>query len=257
MSNQPQGLEEIGLKAVDDFITTFNSRDPEAWADTLNFPHVRPSPFGPIKVAESKEVYVSNFDYERVIATGWDHSEWDYKRFLHRSPTKLHVAGQWSRYNGSGDKILSTPIVYIVTLQEGHWGIQSRFGCDYVDEDTDTIGFETRVFRLVETFIGHYNNRNKAACAELLNYPHYRVEVGDLHETSSQDEFQLEDMQINLDSIIGLQTGQYSMNLGVELTLSMAGEKHQRQGIVNVTERDGHLGIQAVSLLDPNAEAES
>lgn len=34
-------LEKIGMQALDDFLTTFNSGDPMAWAATLNYPHVR------------------------------------------------------------------------------------------------------------------------------------------------------------------------------------------------------------------------
>ena len=52
-----QDLEQIGLDAVDYFIETWNSRDPEKWADSLNFPHVRPSPVGPVKIAATAELH--------------------------------------------------------------------------------------------------------------------------------------------------------------------------------------------------------
>ncbi|MFT5012699.1 MAG: hypothetical protein ACJAX5_001546 [Patiriisocius sp.] len=245
-------LESIGLEAVDNFITTFNTRDAEVWAGSLHFPHVRPSPFGPIRVLSDKASYVANFDYGPTIASGWDHSEWDYKHFLHKSPNKLHVAGQWSRYNQSGEKILTTPIVYIVTLVEGHWGIQSRFGCDY-SANEDVTGFETRVFRHYESFIHHYNNGNLEACAELLNYPHFRIDPAMVHQTLDPTEFKKGADYITVDSLIAVQTGTKSMNIAVELTLDQAGTTVTRQGVINVTERDNHLGIQAISLLDPNA----
>jgi hypothetical protein len=254
-------LESIGLDAVDKFITTFNSRDVEAWADTLHFPHVRPSPFGPIRVLEDKQTYVDAFDYGAIIESGWDHSEWDYKQFLHQSPHKLHVAGQWSRYTAGGEKILTTPIVYVVTHHDGRWGIQSRFGCDYCEDD-DTSGFETRVFRHYETFIAHYNSGNIEACAELLNYPHYRVEPGILNELTQPsdfgkefgEEFRKGANNIQIDALMAIQTGRKSMNLAVEMTLEQSGVKSRRQGVINVTERDSHLGIQAVSLLNPDSE---
>lgn len=246
-------LQAIGLEAVDQFITTFNSRDVDAWANTLHFPHVRPSPFGPIRVLANKEIYVSAFDYAPVIESGWDHSEWDYKQFLHQSPDKLHVAGQWSRYTATGDKILTTPIVYIVTLQDGRWGIQSRFGCDF-SEDDDVTGFETRVFRLYETFIAQYNNGNIEACAELLNYPHFRIEPGNVNELTEPKRFRTNADRIQIDALMAVQTGQKSMNLAVELTITQDGGQFRQQGVVNVTDREGHLGIQAVSLLDPDAE---
>jgi hypothetical protein len=128
-------LEQIGLDAVDRFISTFNTRDSQLWADSLNFPHVRPAPGMDTRVIPDAETYINGFDYQRIIDTGWDHSEWDYKQCLQVSDDKIHVAGQWSRYNKTGDKILTTPIIYIVTCIDDKWGIQSRFAADYVDED--------------------------------------------------------------------------------------------------------------------------
>lgn len=255
MMNRATDLESIGLDAVDQFITTFNSRDASAWADTLHFPHVRPSPIGPINAIPDKEAYVAGFDFNRIIETGWDHSEWDYKHFLHKSKTKLHVAGQWSRYTSSGEKILSTPIVYIVTYLDGRWGIQSRFGSDYAG-DEDVSGFETRAFRLYETFTTHYNQGNLEACAELLNYPHFRIEPGELNELTSANDFKKGADHIQIDAMMAVQTGLKSMNLAVELTLTQGSETSTRQGVINLTDRDGHLGIQAISLLDPNASDE-
>lgn len=248
-------LETIGLEAVDRFISTFNSRNTSDWADTLHFPHVRPSPIGPIQSIPNKDAYVAGFDYNRVIETGWDHSEWDYKHFLHQSPRKLHVAGQWSRYNKEGEKILSTPIVYIVTLHEDRWGIQSRFGSDYAADD-DVSGFESRAFRLYETFTNHYNNGNLEACAELLNYPHFRIDPGELNELNNPAEFRKGADAIQIDGMMAVQTGHKSMNLAVDLTLTQGGIQSARQGVINITERDGHLGIQAISLLDPHEEVE-
>ncbi|MFN3237151.1 MAG: hypothetical protein ACE37D_08830 [Pseudomonadales bacterium] len=248
---EEKDLTSIGLEAVDRFITTFNSRDVSAWADTLHFPHVRPSPIGPIRSLANKDEYVAAFDFANVIKTGWDHSEWDYKHFLHQSPKKLHVAGQWSRYTSQGEKILSTPIVYIVTWLDGRWGIQSRFGSDYAGDD-DVSGFETRAFRLYETFVSHYNNGHLDACAELLNYPHFRIEPGALNEVRDASEFKKAADHIQIDGMMAVQTGHKSMNLAVDLTLQQSGSSTARQGVINITERDGHLGIQAISLLDPN-----
>lgn len=248
-------LEQIGLDAVDKFIDTWNTRDADKWADSLNFPHVRPSPFGPIQVAQDSDEYVSRVDFSRVVETGWDHSEWDYKQVIHTSVSKIHVAGQWSRYNDDGEIILTTPIVYIVTLVDGHWGIQSRFGSDYAGDD-DTTGMETRAINLIEDFILNVNNRNTKACAELLNYPHYNVGVGGLNETTSPADFSLPDSSITIDSLIALQTGNHSMNAGLDVTVTGDTGQHSMQAVINVTIRDDHLGIQAWSLLDPDAEPE-
>ena len=56
--------------------------------------------------------------------------------------------------------------------------------------------------------------------------------------------------------MMAVQTGLHSMNLAVELTLTQDQVTSTRQGVINLTDRDGHLGIQAISLLDPNASAD-
>lgn len=246
-------LEKIGLAAVDRFIETWNSRDAEAWAASLNFPHVRPGPLGAIVVAKDAAEYISRVDFDRVVATGWDHSEWDYRQVVHTSIAKIHVVGQWSRYNKAGEKILANPVTYIVTRVDGDWGIQSRFSADDPGEE-DTTSMESRVFKLIETFVTHSNASNQAACAELLNYPHFGVGIGSLAETDAAAEFSPPGGKIAIDSLVSLQSGRRSMNAAMDITLSNEAGGRPMQAIVNVTERDEHLGIQAWSLLDPNAE---
>jgi hypothetical protein len=240
-------LEEIGLNAVDRFINTWNSRDAEAWAGSLNFPHVRPGPAGQILVAQDAAQYISGVDFDRVVKTGWDHSEWDYRQVLHTSADKIHVVGQWSRYTVDHQKMLTNPVVYIVTCVDGHWGIQSRFSADYAG-DEDTSGVENRAFKLIELFCLHVANGNAEACASLLNYPHFSVHAGRLETTESAGAFTLPGGPIAIDAMQSLQTGRRSINVGMDVSM---GGSHHYQAVVNITEREGHLGIHAWSLLDP------
>jgi hypothetical protein len=244
-----QHLEQIGLDTIDAFLNSWNSRNAEQWAHSLNYPHVRPSPFGPIKIAPTREDYIARVDYQKVIESGWDHSEWDYQHLLHLSPRKIHVAGQWSRYSVTGEAILSAPIVYVCTLVNDHWGVQSRFGADFVDENTDTTEMMSRGLGLIQDFVNNHKNRNQQVCAELLNYPHYSIGIGELDTTNSPAEFNLTDGTMKIDSLTAIQTGQHSLNASVDLQLSLNGETQMIQGIVHVNDRDGHLGIQAWSWL--------
>ena len=243
-------LEQVGLKAVDNFINSWNSRDPELWAKSLNYPHVRPSPFGEILVAGDADEYVSRVDFDQVVATGWDHSEWDYKKVIHTSPDKIHVAGQWSRYNKEGKVIHTNPVIYIVTCVDDHWGIQSRFGSDYADDDHDGSGFENRALNLITDFVLQFNNNKLDACAELLNYPHYGVGVGKLSEHLTAEDFSIEAGQITVNSLQVVQSGIRSLNIALDISV----DENEYQAIMNITERDHHLGIQGWSLLNPNTE---
>ena len=243
-------LEQTGLDSVDNFINSWNSRDADLWASSLNYPHVRPSPFGEVLVAKDAREYASRVDFEKVLATGWDHSEWDYKRVLHTSPEKIHVAGQWSRYDKNGEIIHTNPVVYIVTRVEGHWGIQSRFGSDYAGDDHDGSGFENRAFNLVTDFINQFNNNRHEACAELLNYPHYVIGVGKLTEHLTPEEFSMAAGNITINSLQAIQTGFKSLNIALDLNVN----SNAYQAVMNISERDNHLGIQAWSLLNPDSQ---
>lgn len=249
-------LETAGIAAVDRFIETWNSRDAASWAASLHYPHVRPSPFGDVLIAADLETYVSRVNYGPVIESGWDHSEWDYKHVVHVSPRKIHVAGQWSRYTAEGEVILTTPITYICTRINDSWGIQSRFSIDYADEDTDTTGFMTRALNLVQDFVNHHNAGNREACAELLNYPHISVGAGELQVTEKPTDYKLPAGNLRIESLVALQTGQRSMNAGIDLGVSTVEGTRLLQGIININIRDEHLGIQAWSLLDPAEQAE-
>jgi len=243
-------LEQIGLDAVDRFITTFNSRDSELWADSLNFPHVRPAPGMSTRVIPDAETYINAFDYQRVIDTGWDHSEWDYKQGLHVSDDKIHVAGQWSRYNQAGDKILTTPITYIVTCMEGKWGIQSRFAADYVPDDY-AGETERPAFKVVEAFVQGYNAGNMKSCATLLNYPHVEINPGSVSTLGSASDFSMQGLgQMQIDSLIAIQAGLRSVNLAVETTVTNDdGTVNTYHGVIQVTQKDEHPGISAWSFI--------
>ncbi|MBT4494393.1 MAG: hypothetical protein HOC70_14215 [Gammaproteobacteria bacterium] len=251
-----EDLEQIGIDAVDRFLETWNSRDPKRWAGSLNFPHVRPSPLGEVNLASTAADYIADVDFQKVIDTGWDHSEWDYKQVLHVSPSKIHVVGQWGRYNTAGERILTTPVVYICTCDDGFWGIQSRFGADYVDEDTDTTELMTRGLNLIQDFANQHNAGKDDVCAEMLNYPHFVIGAGDLAMAEVPEDFTVGDFSMRLDSLQALQTGQHSINAAVEITVSDSDGSRGLQGVVHINNRDGHLGIQAWSFLDPNEESD-
>ncbi len=246
-------LEQIGLDAVDRFIDTFNSRDVKLWAESLNFPHARPTPGFNTRIIPDAESYISAFDYQRIIDSGWDHSEWDYKQVLHVSDDKIHVAGQWSRYNSAGVKILTTPITYIVTCSDGKWGIQSRFACDYIPEDNPAES-ERPAFKLIEAFVQGYNNGSLKSCATLLKYPHVEISAGNITLLEGPDDFTMQGSgHMQTDSIMAVQAGHNIVNLAIETTITNdAGTDKRFQGIIQVSRTDDESGISAWSFINRN-----
>ena len=119
-------LEVIGMKAMDEFMTTFNSGDPMAWAQTLNFPHVRLAG-GKVQIWNTPEEYAHDNDV-RVLKdkSGWGYSKWDWCKVIQAEDDKIHIAVSFSRYSAEGTKIVSFESFYIITNVNGHWGAQFR-----------------------------------------------------------------------------------------------------------------------------------
>jgi hypothetical protein len=114
------------LKAVDRFMAAFNSADSLAWARTLQYPHIRIAQ-GQINRWETPESYAKGFDFDTFRReTSWHHSRFDQRRVVQTSPTKVHVAVQFTRYRKDGTKIATYQAMYVVVLKGGRWGIQAR-----------------------------------------------------------------------------------------------------------------------------------
>lgn len=113
------------MQALDEFMLTFNSRDPEAWAATLNYPHVRFAS-GSVTVWNSAEEFAQGGTFERLPRTGWDHSQWLSRDVALVSPGKVHVNTVFQRFNSDNEPIGTYQSLYIVTLVDGHWGTQAR-----------------------------------------------------------------------------------------------------------------------------------
>lgn len=113
------------MKSLDDYMTAFNARDEVAWAATLNFPHVRMAG-GEVKVWQTPDEYCADFDFSRLVNTGWHHSTWDKREVVQQGLGKVHVAVTFTRFKESGEKLATYDSLYIVTNDNGHWGTLAR-----------------------------------------------------------------------------------------------------------------------------------
>lgn len=118
-------LLDEGCKVLDQFLDAFNARDPEAWAKTLKFPHVRLAG-GQVQVWNTPEDYARSNDLEQFAKTGWRYSKWDWRQLVQQGEGKLHFILQFTRYGEGGKKIASYESLYILTKSEGSWGVQAR-----------------------------------------------------------------------------------------------------------------------------------
>jgi hypothetical protein len=113
------------MAALDQFMEKFNQRDMQAWAATLNYPHVRFAS-GTVTVWESAEEFSQGSSFERLAQIGWDHSHWLRREVALVSSGKVHVNTEFQRFNDRNEPIGTYQSLYIVTLVDGHWGTQAR-----------------------------------------------------------------------------------------------------------------------------------
>jgi len=111
------------MKCLDDFLAAFNSRDPDAYAATFNLPTVR--------IASGKMVILNKEDFtpQRFLAEPlkeWDHSKWERRNVIHAGPDKVHIDTRFTRYRKDGSVIGGFDSIYVVTCENGHWGVKAR-----------------------------------------------------------------------------------------------------------------------------------
>ncbi|MEM7077192.1 MAG: hypothetical protein AAF513_01065 [Pseudomonadota bacterium] len=122
MTDHHQGARDI----VQAYIDTFNAQDPEAFARTLHYPHMRIDGLGRVRTWQSWEAYAAEVDFARLRETGWHHSVLDWQKDVQLGASKAHIAVNFTRYREDSSVIVSQESLYVVTLQDGRWGISVR-----------------------------------------------------------------------------------------------------------------------------------
>ncbi|GHU00245.1 hypothetical protein FACS1894154_08960 [Betaproteobacteria bacterium] len=114
-----------GLTLLDEFMAAFNARDARRWAETLHYPHVRLAG-DQVTVWRDSADYADSNDIQRLGDTGWHHSQWDWRHPVQLAEDKLHFAVQFTRYNADHQSLGSHQALYVLTRQQGKWGVQAR-----------------------------------------------------------------------------------------------------------------------------------
>ncbi|HVM99825.1 MAG TPA: hypothetical protein VMT68_06395 [Caulobacteraceae bacterium] len=118
-----QASVDAAMKCLDDFMTAFNARDIAAWRKTFNFPSVR---------LASNTLTIIDEDYHQPEMFGrgalaeWDHSAWARREVIHAGADKVHIDTRFVRYRADGSVIGGFDSIYVVTCENGHWGVKAR-----------------------------------------------------------------------------------------------------------------------------------
>ena len=117
-------IESEVMRLLDEYMTAWNRKDLVAWERTFHFPHYRLAS-GRMNVLDRPGMQ----DAARVWASAgsdWHHSKWDRRRIISASPDKVHVDTKFTRYRADGSKIGTYESLYIVTKEDGRWGVKLR-----------------------------------------------------------------------------------------------------------------------------------
>ena len=117
----------VGAREVmDGFMAAFNAQDREAMRTRwLHFPHVR-FHSGRVTVMATPEDFAASVWERTGEAKGWARTAWDYVELVDAGPNKVHFRVQFTRFRDDGSPIGSYKSLYIVTQQNGRWGVQGR-----------------------------------------------------------------------------------------------------------------------------------
>jgi len=111
------------MACLDDFMAAFNARDIKAFEATFNFPSVRLAS-GRLAIIEPGYHHPGMFDQGALA--DWDHSGWDRREVIHAGPDKVHIDTRFTRYRADDSVIGGFDSIYVVTCEDGHWGVKAR-----------------------------------------------------------------------------------------------------------------------------------
>jgi hypothetical protein len=127
---EPMAKDHLDAEAVraaqgvlDAFMTAFNARDIPAFEATFNFPSVRLASQG-LVIINAGDMTSERFTTGALA--DWDHSAWDRREIIHAGPDKVHIDTRFTRYRKDGSVIGGFDSIYVVTRQDGHWGVKIR-----------------------------------------------------------------------------------------------------------------------------------
>jgi len=118
-----QSSIDAAMTCLDAFMSAFNARDLPAWEKTFNFPSVRLASNTMVIIEPG---YHQPGMFERGALSDWDHSAWDRREIIHAGADKVHIDTRFTRYRKDGTVIGGFDSIYVVTCEDGHWGIKAR-----------------------------------------------------------------------------------------------------------------------------------
>ncbi len=157
-------------KALEDFLIDWNASDLVAIQDHLSFPHVTHNSSNFV-VAQSKGEFVQ--DFQQLRRQGWRRSTFDHFQVLQGSDNKVNFLVDFRRYDENDAVLFSGKVFYVVTRQDGRWGMQYRSGgpppSQFSEAELDRIKLEATT--AIYNFFAAFNAADTEALSEVNHVP--------------------------------------------------------------------------------------
>lgn len=162
--------EQAARAALDAFLVDWNLSDLAALQEHLSFPHVTHGP-GFFVIAQEEGQFAQ--DFAALRATGWQRSSFDHFEVLQVSDSKVNFLVDFTRYRSNGEIMSTSQVFYVVTKQEGGWGMQYRSG----GAGADSLSEAARDRAILEAtsalydFFAAFNGKDNDALFEVNHVP--------------------------------------------------------------------------------------
>ena len=121
-----QTPEQTARQVMEEFFRAWNTGEDAELRKVQNFPFVTIAGNGRAVIAMKPEEFTQNFPALRQNE-GWAKSTLDKIDVLPiAAPDKIHLVVTYSRYKADGSKYMTGETFYILTKQNGRWGMQLR-----------------------------------------------------------------------------------------------------------------------------------
>lgn len=123
--DERKAVEDAGWALLDRFMEALNNHDAAGMDDCMHFPHPRLAE-GNLTVYDTPGANPMDLFARLRAQDGWLRSTWDSREMIQWNAVKSHWRLTYTRYRDDGSVIGTYDSLYILTKQDGHWGIQLR-----------------------------------------------------------------------------------------------------------------------------------
>jgi hypothetical protein len=116
-------IEAESRKPIDDFFSAFNARDIESSRKTLHYPHMQIAG-SDVSILNDPESF--QIDFQSLANEGWTYTTLDSCTMRQQCDDKVHFEIQLSMHLANDSRYATYQALWIVTKQDGVWGIQCR-----------------------------------------------------------------------------------------------------------------------------------